>query len=250
LADAFQRQLIGIAGHDLRNPLTTIAMSASLLRGGPYDNERCAKLVTRIITGAKRMERIIGDLADYSRARVGSPLPLEIRVTDFNRICETVIDGVLTEYPQRIIHYEPGTEPLGMWDAERLEQVVQNLVTNALKYGAPDRPVRICWWRTEDGQLFLEVSNHGSPIPAPSIPYIFEPFRMGERRTSGSTRSLGLGLFIVREIIRAHGGTVSVRSDSENGTRFTVALPASCAHRAYIEDDGTSDFRAHAPTGP
>jgi signal transduction histidine kinase len=107
--------------------------------------------------------------------------------------------------------------------------VVQNLVVNAIKYGAPDAPVSVAWCRSSDepdADLHLTVHNRGAPIPPELLPQIFEPFRSSERHDRQGAASMGLGLFIVREVVQAHGGRISVDSDGERGTTFHVTLPA------------------------
>src|SRR6185369_11152064 len=122
--------------------------------------------------------------------------------------------------PTRQIVYEAEGTPLGEWDEGRLEQVVQNLLGNALKFSPPASSVTLRWSRTDDdsqaSDLVLSVHNQGPPIPADLLPHVFEPFRSGQQKPSSERESMGLGLYIVREIVRAHGGTVEVESDAEH----------------------------------
>jgi signal transduction histidine kinase len=225
MASGFQHRLIGIAGHDLRNPLAAITMSAAMIGRRPGDQPKVLAHAARISKSAQRMQRIIGDLADYSRARVGTGLPLSRRPSDFHRVCEAVLDELRTTHPDQSVEYEAEGDPMGDWDPERLEQILSNLLTNAMKYGAPGAPIHLGWWRTPEGGLIFEVRNQGDPIDPAVQSAIFEPFRMGEQTSMAGLGSLGLGLFIVREIARAHGGDVQVRSSPAEGTTFVVSLP-------------------------
>jgi signal transduction histidine kinase len=224
LATEFQQRLIGISGHDLRNPLSVVAMGAALLEDPRIGDALRVKTARRITVAAGRMERIVSDLGDYSRARVGLELPLFPRATDFHVVCDEVLDEVRTMHPEQPVTYEGSGDAVGMWDPDRMKQVLSNLLTNAIKYGSSAHPVELRWHRT-DGHLLVEVTNQGAPIPEALLPSIFEPFRLGEQSEHRKT-SLGLGLFITRQIVRAHGGDVSVRSSEAEGTTFAFRVPA------------------------
>jgi len=175
------------------------------------------------------MRQIIHSTIDYTHAqRDGLPVSPREGV-DFHAVCERVLQEFRLLHPQRRIVYEAEGDPTGTWDEGRLEQIVQNLVGNALKYSPPESPVTVRWHREGDppeGDLVVTVHNEGRPIDPALLPHVFEPFRAGERDASSEKGSMGLGLFIVREIVRAHGGAVSATSDAERGTTFAVRLPA------------------------
>jgi signal transduction histidine kinase len=127
--------------------------------------------------------------------------------------------------PSHEILYEPGDDPEVHWDPDRIEQVLANLLGNALKYGQEDAPVRVVWKR-RGRQIVIEVHNWGVPIPENLLEEIFEPFRRGRGHDARTTKnSFGLGLYIVRQIVEQHGGEVDVRSSLADGTTFTVTLP-------------------------
>lgn len=227
----FQQRLIGISGHDLRNPLSVITMAASLLSESVLPEAKRISLSRMIAASAERMGRIVEDLGDYSRARVGVQLPLFPRPCDFHRICHDVLAEVRATNPDRVITYDADGYAMGTWDPDRMKQVLSNLLTNAVKYGSAEHPISLRWKR--DAELHVEVANRGAPIPPDLLPEIFEPFRLGESPATNekAKNSLGLGLFITREIVRAHGGDVSVTSTDADGTTFAFRLPPEAAPR-------------------
>jgi signal transduction histidine kinase len=217
----FQHRLIGIAGHELRNPLTVVLSSAEhLARGATGDRDKRAS--ARLLRNARRMDRVVRDLVDYAQAQAEGRLHIAPREVDFHELCVRVLSSLSSVHPERPVTYRRGEEARGRWDPDRLEEVLENLLVNALKYGAADRPVYVGWYG-EATELVLKVHNDGPPIPAAVLPHVFDPFRRGEEH--GVRDSLGLGLFIVRQIVAAHGGRVDVRSDRETGTTFVVRLP-------------------------
>lgn len=226
--ERYQRDLLAVLGHDLRNCLSVIVTAAEMNRLQAAE-ERIRRRAGQVVSSAKRMRHIIHSIIDYTYAqRDGIPIAARDGA-DFHAVCERVLQEFRTLEPARPIAYEAEGNPVGTWDEGRLEQVVQNLVGNALKYGAPGTPVSVRWSREGDhlnGALVLSVHNEGAPIAAGLLPHVFEPFRSGERQAARDDRSMGLGLFIVREIVRAHGGEASVQSDAAHGTTFTVRIPA------------------------
>ena len=216
LIGAQQERLVAVVSHDLRNPLNAITMTAeSLQRDAP---ERQAKSLSRIVMSAKRMQSMIHDLLDYARARHGSGLPVQPQAARLGDICRTALEEVRSAEPDGTVLLDVNGDDSARLDPARVEQVVCNLVTNALKHGAPGAPVKVSVSENGAG-VRLEVTNRGTPLPPHLVPALFDPFRSGD-----APGSVGLGLFIVREIARAHGGSVSVRS-SELGTTFSVVFP-------------------------
>jgi PAS domain S-box-containing protein len=217
-----REEVVGIVSHDLRNPLAAISMTATvLLRRGEL-NPAVAKGLSRIHAAAERAARMINDLLDFTQARVGS-LPLEPRSADLLELARQMVEEVQLAHPDREIHLETGGDGQGEWDVDRVAQVIANVVGNAVQHSPPDTPVRVSA-RGEDGTVVLEVHNQGAPIPPEMLSTIFEPFRRGRSAEPGR-RSLGLGLYISRQVIRGHGGHIDVRSSAEEGTTFTVRLP-------------------------
>jgi PAS domain S-box-containing protein len=225
----FKDRVLGILGHDLRVPLTAIkAASATLARNrdAPLEELRASveRLVQRIESSADRMTRMIADVLDFTRARMGSGIPVERRTIDLGAVVATVVDELRAIHPQREITLESQGALAGRWDADRLAQVVQNLLGNAVAHGRPDSPVRV---RLDgrDAEVRLAIHNEGVPIPRALLGRIFDPFRRGGTSSCGREDGVGLGLYIVRSIVEAHGGRIGVRSDHATGTTFTVRLP-------------------------
>jgi PAS domain S-box-containing protein len=229
-AEEFQRQLLGIVGHDLRSPLLAITSSASLLQKARELPEREAKALGRISHAAARMDGIIRALADYTLVQVGRGIPLDVRPCDLAEICRGVIEEAEAGNPGRALQCECGSPEEGEWDADRVAQIIANLVGNALKYGAEDRPVAVAC-RGEGADVVVEVANQGPPIAAEFVPRLFEAFRRGPEALGGRKKGLGLGLFIARQIALAHGGSIEARSSAAEGTVFTVRLPRRSPRR-------------------
>jgi len=218
--------LVAVVSHDLRNPISAISMSASVLlkREGLQDWQ--AKGLSRIYSAADRALRLIRDLLDSTQARV-SGIPVEPRPLDFHSLAGHVVEEVQLAHPERRILFEASGEANGAWDADRVAQVITNLVGNAVQHSPSDTPVRV-GSRGLDGMVLLEVHNEGPPIPADLLPKLFEPFRRG-KGAGGALGSVGLGLFISRRLVEAHEGTIEVKSKEGEGTTFTVRLPRTLA---------------------
>ncbi|WNG29848.1 PAS domain-containing protein [Cystobacter fuscus] len=220
----FEEQLIGIVSHDLRNPLNAIALSVAALVRHEDLNERQAKGISRIQASAERATRMIRDLLDFTRARLGGGIPLQLGPCDFHALTQQVVEEVRLAHPEREVLHTWGGAGAGEWDGDRLAQVITNLVNNALAYSPPGTPVRV-ETRGEDGTVLLHVHNAGEPIPPELLPRLFEPLTRGKEKVGTASRSIGLGLYIVNHIVSAHGGRVEVRSSAGEGTTFTVRLP-------------------------
>jgi phosphoserine phosphatase RsbU/P len=219
--DELREQLIAVVGHDLRSPLMAITAGAQLLVGRHTLGEADQRGAERILRSASRMDSIIGELLDFARARVGGGIPLDQRaMTNLDDLCREALGEARLAHPEREFEKE-GRAGSGLWDRDRLRQVIANLIGNAAQHGGTDDPIRLIL-RDEGDQASLSVQNTGPVIPAELLPSIFEPFR-GSRNPDKRER-LGLGLFITHEIVTAHGGTISVSSSTE-GTMFTVRLP-------------------------
>lgn len=220
----FEQQLIGIVSHDLRNPLSAILMGAQLILQQENLTERVQKGAARIASSAERARRLITDLLDFTQARLSGGLRVERRAMDFHAVTRQVLDEIQVAWPERELCCEQSGDGNGHWDEDRLAQVVTNLVTNALRHGASGAPVRVTT-AGEARDVVLQVHNQGRPIPPELLPHLFEAMQRGapggvERAAGG----VGLGLFIVDQIARAHAGTVAVVS-ADAGTTFTLRLP-------------------------
>ena len=223
-ARRFQERLIGIVSHDLRAPLATLSLACSLLDRGQLDESQQGAL-SRIRHAAERMGRIVRELVEYTHTMAGGGIPVDTAPLDLDEICSRVLSTVT---PAERVIYQPARDGTALWDGLLIERLLENLVKNALHYGAPDAAIEVRW-RDQGKQLVLEVHNRGDPIPKDLLPRIFDPFRRATDRRG--KEGLGLGLFIVRQIVDAHGGEVSVRSTAEEGTTFTVTMPRSSPDR-------------------
>lgn len=220
----FQQRLVGIVGHDIRSPLSALLATAKMLLTMGELTERQAKAIERIARSGVRIEGIVRVLLDFASARIGGGIQIQRRQVDIEALALRAIEELQQSHPGRTIHYSHQGDGQGDWDADRLMQVLVNLIDNALKYSQEGTPVALSTHGVEDA-VVLEVHNRGEPIPASLMPILFEPFRRGAQSEQTVKMSLGLGLYIVQEIVRAHGGAVDVRSSPEAGTTFRVRLP-------------------------
>jgi signal transduction histidine kinase len=211
-----------VLGHDLRNPLNAILTSAHVLQRRIPD-EIAQDTARRILSSGRRMARMIEDVLDVSRARLTGGLSLRREPVELAGLVQRVVREHQTAAPERSIELTHSGDLQGAWDSGRLAQVVSNLVGNALQHGEAAAAVEVQLDGMRADAVSILVANRGR-IPAELLPHIFEPFR-GALRTEGGGERLGLGLYIVQEIVRAHRGSVSVRSGEDQRTVFTVLLP-------------------------
>jgi signal transduction histidine kinase len=211
-----------ILGHDLRNPLGAIMTAAHLLSKRATD-DKTKKPLSRILSSGDRMARMIDQLLDFTRARVGSGIPLLPRQTDLRPVLEQVIEELGAPNPETEIALEHAGDTAGTWDPDRLAQVFSNLVGNAVQHGRADGRVTVRLDGSERDRMRVVVHNAGI-VPPERVKRLFEPMLGADRRGENS-EGLGLGLFISREIARAHGGGIAAESSEAGGTSFTVTLP-------------------------
>lgn len=218
--DLYRNQFVGILSHDLRTPLGAITAGAALLARAAEHDQRQARVAARILNSAQRMERMIADLLDLTRTRLGGVIPLKAAHTNLQSVCEEVLLEVQASHPEAVVRFESHGDLTGNWDADRLAQVVSNLVVNAIEHGGNTPVVLVA---SEAGErVRLTVHNEGEPIPSHAQATIFEPLVRG---TSDGPQNIGLGLFIARVIVVSHRGDISVNSTAESGTTFEVTLP-------------------------
>lgn len=219
----------GIIGHDLRNPLAAIMATTETLLWGCRNDEDATKL-ERIMSSSQRMERMIDQLLDFTRIRVGDGIPSEPVPTDLRTITRVVLDELRESHRAREISLVTRGELMGIWDPDRLGQVLSNLIANALVHGEPGVPVTVELDGTHRDLVTIEVSNGGS-IPAELVPTLFEPFR-GRAYKRDRSAGLGLGLYIVRNIVRAYDGLTEVITTDPRRTTFRVTLPRASTKKA------------------
>lgn len=226
--EASRDMFLAVLGHDLRDPLSGISMSAMLLaRPGVADAERHLAAM-RIQRASTEMGGLITDLLEYTRTRLGAGMPMELAPVDLGTVCEDAIEAIRSGFPElQFVQTLSGDLHLQA-DAPRLRQALANLLGNAVQHGDRGAPITLCAAGAVDAVL-LQVGNQGEPIAATAQRAIFEPLvRAPGSAAKGQDRSktsLGLGLFIVREIVLGHGGTIEVESSPATGTVFTLRLP-------------------------
>src|SRR4051812_9728890 len=213
---------IGILGHDLRGPLAAIGMSAGrLLRRGRLDEED-AKTTARIVRAQLRMSRMITQLLELTHARLGGGFIIQPQPADLRDLC-----GNACAELERAVELEMEGDLAGTWDPDRLAEVLSNLLGNAAEHSAPTAAVKLRA-RAQGAEGLIEGINEGPPIPAELLPHIFEPFRRGQHYKPSPAGNLGLGLYISRQIVLAHGGALTAHS-AGGMTTFTVRLPRASA---------------------
>lgn len=212
---------IGVLGHDLRNPLGAIGMGAQVLLTQELPPP-ARVVVGKILSSVTRMSSLIRDVLDFARGQLGGGIPIAVADTNMAHVCEAVVEEHRMRTPSREIHLHTHGNLRGRWDRERAEQALSNLLSNAIQHGTGDITVIA---RDEGDAVVVTTHNLGPPIPADALTAVFEPFRKADSSASG----LGLGLYIVREIARAHGASVDVDSSAEHGTSFTIRWPRAPA---------------------
>ena len=224
----FREQLMGIVGHDLRTPLSTVVMAAELLllRDGLGEPETA--LARKITRSAATAMRLIDQLLDLTRSRLGGGIAIERTVFQLDEVCRQVIIETELTTPDRPLEVDVRGDMTGVWDRDRLYQLVSNLVGNAIQHGEPRSPIAL---RMAAGEtdIVIEIANRGIPIPPEILPFIFDAFRQGRTNHAHRKGGLGLGLFIAQEIARSHGGLITVTSSEGEGTTFRVRLPRRAA---------------------
>jgi len=224
---------LAILSHDLRNPLGAIAMSAHLLPTVIEDKAEileCGKMVAR---SATVMERMISDLLDYTRTRLGAGMPVNPAPFDLAVLSREVFNQFRAAHPKREIVFQSSGDLHGRWDSDRIRQAISNLLGNAIQHGSPDFPVSLSL-RDEGSDVFIDVHNGGAPIPPGELPRIFDPLVRGfsaDHPRKNRPGSIGMGLYIAREVAKSHDGRVDVVSTAEKGTTFTIRLPREAAPR-------------------
>jgi signal transduction histidine kinase len=226
--DESRELFLATLGHDLRTPLTAIIVSAELLaRSGQLDAEN-EQLTAQMVSSGKVMAGMIRDLLDFTRTRLGAGMPVSAAPLDLKSLGLEVLEEFRAAHPERPIRFDWSGNTAGEWDAARLRQVLSNLIANAVEHGEPGSPIEMSA-RGEDADVLLTVTNRGPVIPLSALPTLFDPLMQIESHASAPGRrastGIGLGLYIVREIVMAHGGTIGVTSSEVTGTVFTVRLP-------------------------
>ena len=222
----FAQELVAIVSHDLRNPLGAILNGAQFLKLGNDVPPRQSRALDRIVNSARRATRLINDLLDFSQARLGGGISIVRQPTDAHQLVRASLEEFELSHPERALQHSQRGPGDGAWDPDRVAQVLSNLIANALTYSGEHTAVEVdSHGEAHDVVLTITNLNRHGPIAADLLPVLFDPFKRGAPTSApGPRRSVGLGLYIVDQIVRAHDGTVTVASD-EASTRFTVRLP-------------------------
>lgn len=220
----FAEQMVAVASHDLKTPLAAIIMASQLLRRKLTPQQgRDAKLIGHITHSAERADKMIRDLLDYTVIRVGRGIQVNLAPVHLHQLTASSVAELAIAFPHATLRHKVIGPSLASLDKARIEQILSNLVANSVAYGDTDRPITIVSG-IKDGNAWLSVHNFGPEISASTREVLFKPMSQGEH--TNSIRSVGLGLFIVSEVINAHGGSVEVESAENVGTTFTVHLRA------------------------
>jgi signal transduction histidine kinase len=220
-----REQFIAVLGHDLRNPLAAVGATAELLTR--REDPGLVSLGMRLRTTTKRMSRLIDDVLDFARGRLGGGLGVTLApANDMTDVLADIVAELRTAYPGRVVLEHIEVYRSIDCDRGRVQQLLSNLLANALHHGAPDQPV-IVDVRVAEDELVIAVSNLGYPIGLADLEKVFEPY--WRPATSQPGGGLGLGLYICSQIVKAHGGVLSVSSSAESGTCFVARIPAGSA---------------------
>ena len=231
---ASRDMFLAVLGHDLRSPLHGIELASHVLAAAALADETRLKMALRVKRASNAMGGLITDLLEFTRTRLGRGIPIERSACDLGQVCEQALDAARASDPEQEFVLHLSGDLLFQGDRTRLLQVLSNLLNNAAQHGDRNAPVSLRA-HGEAEAIVLGVANFGKPIPPDALPQIFEPLvqvpvAMSDR--SGRSRtSLGLGLFIVREIVLGHDGTIEVQSSADTGTVFTIRLPRAGAGR-------------------
>ncbi|MEK1833771.1 MAG: HAMP domain-containing sensor histidine kinase [Pseudomonas sp.] len=216
---------LAILGHDLRAPLQAVSMSTEILMRKTNLEGDALTCALHIKRGTRHMAVMVGDLLELVRSRLGKSLPIEPAPMNLADTAREAIAQACAAQPQCDLTLSVEGDTQGVWDGRRLDQMLQNLIGNALQHGSNNSAVKLTL-RGEADSVRLTVHNDGAPIPPEALPTIFDPLvRSADESLNGPTTSLGLGLFIVKEVVKAHQGTIEVSSNEADGTMFTVVLP-------------------------
>ena len=227
----FREQLIGVVGHDLRSPLNTIVIGAHLLLHSEGLGEKETEIARKIARNASLATRLVDQILDLTRSRLGGGIPIDAKRFDLTDVCMEVMGETELMHPDRPLHLRVQGDLVGVWDRDRMYQVLANLVGNAVRHGAPRSAIEL---RVDGGksEVVLEVANRGNAIPPEILPFIFDAFRKGRTVHPVQTHGLGLGLFIARQIVHSHNGSITATSSESDGTTLTVRLPRNAVPAA------------------
>ncbi|HEX8611521.1 MAG TPA: sensor histidine kinase [Telluria sp.] len=222
-----QHLFLAILGHDLRNPLATTLMASRFIMEASEADSKCATAANRIHHAGQRMNTLVNDLIDYTRTNLGSSLPIILKAVDLENLCRDAIAEQELAHPGRRFQLISTGACHGHWDDNRIAQVLSNLLGNAVQHGSSAETIVVRLQPGKD-EIVLCVENRGKVIPVENLNAVFEPLvrlANADDQAGEPGTSLGIGLYIAKEIVRAHGGAIAVTSDEQEGTRFAITLP-------------------------
>lgn len=234
LRDA-QSLFLAILGHDVRSPLGAVSMGAQVLLHDQALPSKVLKVALRIFNSSKRVDEIVRDLLDFSTSHLGDGIPIDPYTVDLAEICLRVVEEARTFHPDRKIELASEGNLVGAWDGPRLAQAFSNLISNAIQHGKPEGVVQVALAGLQPDVVF-EVRNEADPIPPSKLRTLFDPVKSFAIRPPGEraatrVQNLGLGLYVVKEIVKAHQGEISVSSTEEAGVKIRISLPRLTPHR-------------------
>jgi len=223
-----QNVFLAILGHDVRNPLGAIGMGAQVLLLDATLPSKHRKIAERITASTRRVNDIVSDLIDFSTSNLGGGMPIKPAPMDFGPQCTHIVEEIRAFHPKHHIKLELAGDLNVTWDRVRINQALSNLVANATQHGAKDQPIRVSVQGFD--AITLTIQNMGEPMAPSHLRTLFDPakriaVRSASARAGDDADHLGLGLYITRDIINAHGGAITVSSTLSEGTTFTVTLP-------------------------
>ena len=232
------RQLfLGILAHDLRQPLSSIRMFTEFLAESDRFPDAFKPILSSMGTCCNSTLRMVGDLLDFTSTELGSAMPVQLAPANLEKVCREVVAEIQITDPHRQLRLEVEGDLNGEWDAARLKQMVSNLLSNSVHHGGPGQPITTIL-RATGNDVTMSVHNTGPPIPPDSLGVLFDPMIRVPAKDLGKPHgSIGLGLFICRQIAIAHGGRIDVESDATAGTTFTVTLPKRAKRQRLHESD-------------
>jgi signal transduction histidine kinase len=223
--DQSRNLMLGMLGHDLRSPLQAIQLTAKLL-AALNAGEKVSRAADRLITSGARMQQLVDDLLDFNRLQLGLRMRITTAASELEAIARQEIQELRAAYPQREVELQCQGETLGAWDVKRVQQLLSNLVVNALTHGTPDTAVKVML-TSDPKEVRIKVTNHGLVIDPVLLSEILRPLQRGALEAElAANDGLGLGLFIASEVAKGHGGRIEVES-SGTETVFTAVLPRS-----------------------
>lgn len=236
-----QNLFLAILGHDVRTPLGAISMGAQVLLQDQSLPSKALKVGLRIFNSSKRMDAIVRDLLDFSTTHLGDGIPVDPHTIDLAEICQAVVDEARTFHPDRKIVCLMEGELIGAWDGARLAQAFSNLISNAIQHGSPDSVIQVSMRGLRE-EVIYEVRNQADVIPPAKLRTLFDPvkrfaIRPPSERAAAGTENLGLGLYVVKQIVAAHEGEIKVTSTEDDGVTFSARLPRVMPQRRANDAD-------------